>query len=169
MHNFRIPVDNSYLLALGRATYYFSYLEWGIIYLIEKIKPGYVQESQGFVDKIEAKTSGVIAKDFKECLKKYPQTDLSFQNKLQDIANTFSTLVANKRNPIIHGSPRTDQNGKQGLLYHNPGNRGKEGKPVWVEWSEAEILDAALEFQELAIEVNNLFHNSTFESTVTTC
>ena len=46
-NEFRIPVEQSYLSAVGRATYNFAYLEWGIVWIVEKLRPGYLNKVRG--------------------------------------------------------------------------------------------------------------------------
>jgi hypothetical protein len=40
----RIPADDRYLRDLGRATYNFAYLEWGVIWIGEKLDPGFLNK-----------------------------------------------------------------------------------------------------------------------------
>ena len=37
-----LPVEESYVLAIGRAAYIFSYLEWIVVCCCEKMEPNYL-------------------------------------------------------------------------------------------------------------------------------
>ena len=39
----RIPVNDEYAATIGKAVYVFAYYEWIIIYIVEGLKPGFVQ------------------------------------------------------------------------------------------------------------------------------
>ena len=62
-YQFRIPVEERYLSALGRATYNFAYLEWQIVWIINVLDPDYVNSVRG-------KTAGCIAKDFQRVVER---------------------------------------------------------------------------------------------------
>jgi hypothetical protein len=55
----RIPVDPEYSCALGYAIYCFCSLEWHVVWIIERLDPGYIR-------KIRGKTT---ARDFSNNLK----------------------------------------------------------------------------------------------------
>ena len=40
----RVPFDEDYVKLVGTAVYLFSYYEWTIIYMIERLEPGFVVE-----------------------------------------------------------------------------------------------------------------------------
>ncbi|MCY4261371.1 MAG: hypothetical protein OXC91_14045, partial [Rhodobacteraceae bacterium] len=61
----RIPVEDCYLRAFGRAAYNFAYLEWGIIYLVEPVRPGFLSQASNL-------TSGQIAGRFSEAARSLP-------------------------------------------------------------------------------------------------
>ena len=42
--NTRVPFDDDYVKLVGTAVYLFSYYEWAIIYVVERLEPGFVRE-----------------------------------------------------------------------------------------------------------------------------
>ena len=42
--NTRVPFDDDYVKLVGTAVYLFSYYEWAIIYVVERLEPGFVPE-----------------------------------------------------------------------------------------------------------------------------
>jgi hypothetical protein len=141
---FKIPAGQSYLSALGRATYNFAYLEWGIVWIVEKLRPGYI-------NKVRGKTAGDIAKEFKKAAVGAAIPDPQLKSRIVALASSFEVLVC-RRNKLVHGNPMTATGGEQRLLY--------SGKSATFEWSESDILDAARDFESAAIEANDIFHNS---------
>ena len=51
----RLPVERSYAELMGYAVYNFTYLEWAIIWLVERMQPG-------FLATVRSLTAGAIAK-----------------------------------------------------------------------------------------------------------
>jgi len=144
-YDFRIPVEAAYLSALGRATYNFTYLEWGIVWIAERLRPGYANTVRG-------KTAGDIAKDF-ERLSKQP-TDSGLKARLTSLASNFQALVE-RRNGLIHANPMTADGGAQRLR-----DPGKPGKRDVFEWAETDILELAHKFELAAIDANEIFHKA---------
>jgi hypothetical protein len=142
-YQFRIPVEQSYLSALGRATYNFAYLEWGIVWIVEKLRPGYL-------NKVRGQTAGQIAREFENAAADIPDPQLN--SRIATLASLFDALVS-RRNQLVHGNPISATGGEQRLLYY-----GKSDNTF--EWSEADILQAALDFEAAAIEANDIFHNN---------
>lgn len=52
----RVPIDDPYLISLGRATYVFATLEWNAVWCAERLAPG-------FINDLKKKTAGKIASD----------------------------------------------------------------------------------------------------------
>ena len=42
--NTRVPFDDDYVKLVGTAVYLFSYYEWAIIYVVERLQPGFLPE-----------------------------------------------------------------------------------------------------------------------------
>ena len=138
----RIPVAEDYLLALGRATYNFSYLEWGIIWLTETLHPGFLQTSLTL-------TAGNVAETFASVVEKLDKDDAD-KMKLKTLAKDFRELATN-RNRLMHGNPYTALSGEQRLLYD-----GRHGRKDWT-------IDSMEEFSTrtaaASIEAGNLLNN----------
>jgi hypothetical protein len=139
----RIPVADDYVAAAGRAAYNFAYLEWGIVWLCEKLERDYIHT-------VESKTAGVIAADFARSVAKPSDLPLEIVERLSALADHFSAAVV-ARNQIMHGTPMTAANGEQRLRY--------TGKHPTIEWTANGLLQAAKSFEDVAIEANDLFHN----------
>ena len=56
----RVPFNADYVNLVGTAVYLFSYYEWTIIYIIERLKPGFVAE----YSREKTMTSGVVRDRF---------------------------------------------------------------------------------------------------------
>ena len=138
----RIPVAEDYLSALGRATYNFSYLEWGVIWLTETLQPGFLQIASTM-------TAGNIAEEFSNVVKQLDNTDPD-KARLKILARSFSDLVP-VRNSLMHGNPHTALSGEQRLLYN-----GKHGRK---DWTIDSMKDFSLRTSTASIEVGELLHN----------
>lgn len=113
----RIPVAEDYLRALGRATYDFACLEWGIIWLTETLQTVLLK-------KASTMTAGQIADCFSNVVEILDDTD-SDKKRLLAIASDFAQIVT-ERNRLMHGHPHTTETGEQRLLYN-----GKHGRKEW--------------------------------------
>lgn len=137
----RIPVDDDYLRALGRATYNFAYLEWGLVWLTETVE-------SGFLNEVRKPTAGQIANRFSQAVGGLADDD---PNKLalQSLASSFTQLVED-RNRLMHGNPFTVEGGKQCLLYD-----GRHGRKDWT----IRLIDEFSEQTATAnIEASRLLH-----------
>ncbi len=56
----RVPIDNAYVEALGRATYVFATLEWNAVWCCERMEADYIR-------KLSRKTAGKIADNLVNC------------------------------------------------------------------------------------------------------
>jgi len=110
----RIPVADVYLLALGRATYNFAYLEWGIVWLVETIDHGFLETSRRL-------TAGRIAARFLEAVGRIGP-NYADRPALLALGEEFRAFV-DERNRLMHGNPFTATGGEQRLLYD-----GKHGR-----------------------------------------
>jgi hypothetical protein len=138
----RISVDDSYLRSLGRAIYHFQYLEWGVVYLCERLEPGYIHSVKG-------KTSKMIARDFERLAPTWTGVS-AVAARLVGLAKSFLDL-ADRRNGLVHATPYTEHDSSQQLGYS-----GRSGE---YKWSGHQIDALALDCQNAAIEANDLFHN----------
>ena len=138
----RIPVTEDYLAALGRATYNFSYLEWGVIWLAETLQPGFLQTSSTM-------TAGNIAQKFSSVVENLDKTAAD-KTKLKMLASNFTDLIA-LRNSLMHGNPYTALNREQRLLYD-----GKHGRK---DWTIDSMKGFATRTATASIEAGKLLHN----------
>jgi len=135
----RIPVDESYISALGLATYAFARCEWQVVWCCEKIEPGTLRK---IVD--DKSTAGTIAQKFKNLVRNIPSS--CEREELKRIAQEFIVLV-DLRNKIVHGKPCTALDGAQRL---------SSGGIIEIE----EIDEAADKFASCSNKLNS--HHSRF-------
>lgn len=143
MTDWRIPVDDDYLTALGRAVYHFSYLEWGIVWLCERYSPG-------FISRVRGMTAGEIAREFSSTVSMLSE-ETALQAALESHAAAFKSLVE-VRNQLVHATPHTAEDGDQQLGY--------TGKRSSKDWPIEAVDDSARQFETLAIAVNETFHRT---------
>ena len=141
-----IPANDQYLRELGRATYNFAYVEWGIVWLAEALEPGFLRDAQTL-------TAGQIARRFLTAVEKTPVTEPDLP-ELAALARSFLGLVE-ERNRLIHGNPFTADNGEQRLLYS-----GKHGRKDWTEELMQQFSDDAA---TLGSDAGRLLHGGRFE------
>jgi hypothetical protein len=137
----RIPVDEAYVNAIGRAVYNFTYLEWGIVGLGELLRPGFRTDAAYL-------TAGQMGGWFTSLVGALRSADPD-QSALVSLAATFSQLVQ-PRNHIVHAHPISAKGGGQQLRY--------KGKSILQDWPPDKILEAARDFEAAAIVANDLYH-----------
>ncbi len=101
-YSFRIQVAEEYVKALGRATYNFAYLEWGIVCIGQALKPGFINE----VSELTARRIGIKVAKIIAASSGHPL----FQ-QLSTLSAKFSELVKRRglldaRKPIYGGRGR---------------------------------------------------------------
>ena len=112
--NTRVPFDDDYVKLVGTAVYLFSYYEWAIIYVVERLEPGFVPE---YCRKHQrGMTSGDVSTRFMHAVERYAGDKGVEKTELQCCGLTFDHLVQ-KRNALIHAHPITDDGGAQILNY----------------------------------------------------
>jgi len=137
-HKFKIPVEEKYLLALGRALYNFTYLEKIIVDIIAKI-------SKNGHNEIPSKApAGEICKILKRLI---PSSPIGIQEELTSLHLSFKSAIATSRNKLLHAHPYTAVDGKQQVGYKDK------------DWSLEEIYEIARYFELIAIDSNDLYHN----------
>lgn len=135
----RIQVDESYAAALGRAVYVFSYLEWGVAWTGDALKPGFLEQSVKL-------TAGQIAREFKKVVEECGrEPDLVVE--LAELAQAF-IAAADRRNDLIHSTPHTASDGEQRLL--------RQKKQL--DWTTEAVTNLTEEFEALALGFNSVFH-----------
>lgn len=105
----RVPVEDGYVAALGRAAYVFSSAEWNAVYCCEKLEPGFVQKAVKL-------TAGQIADKLVSLMNKRPATATDRQQCI-DVAAEFKRLTG-RRNDLMHANPGTAPGGEQQLFRH---------------------------------------------------
>ena len=143
----RIGSDPEYIKDLGQAFYNFTYLEWGIIWLIAKLRPTYFTEIENAKPQ---KTAGRIRQDLVRSTAASVAIDAPTRAKLVAIADRFGDMTR-LRNLLLHAHPFTDQDGAQRLGGLSHGTRKT--------WTADEVQEAARAFEEAAVEANDILHN----------
>jgi hypothetical protein len=139
-----VPAMDDYLLALGRATYNFTYLESAVVWLAETIEPGFLQWSIG-------QTAGGIANRFTALAKRGTSADA---DQLLSVAKSFAAFTV-ERNQLLHGKPCTAPDGSQILSYH--------GKGIVTQWTIPAIYDYAARVAVLSRSLSNLLHGGRYQ------
>ncbi len=143
----RIPASDAYLRALGRASYNFAYLEWGVVWLTETI-------DQGFLGQVSSLTAGQIARRFSDAVGTLNDGD-DDKAAMLALAAVFTDLVED-RNRLMHGNPFTAQGGEQRLLYN-----GRHGRKDWTIDLMSEFADR---LAQASIEAGRLIHGGRYQS-----
>jgi hypothetical protein len=134
----RIPVENSYLQAIGQAFYNFATTEWNIVYLGSLISPSFVTRESGA-------SFGVVAREFSLLC------DTGRFPDCVDIANRFAAATV-RRQDLVRSIPITAAGGAQIL-------DGSEAEKD-TQWTEADVLAFAKDLETLDIDANNLYYRS---------
>jgi len=135
MTSFRIPANENYLQALGRAFYNFTYLEKIVKDIIIKLNNG-----QNVIK--EKATAGEI----KNILKGMNFSGHPAEADLNHFVSGFESTV-NIRNRLLHANPYTTIDGDQEIIYKDNA------------WPIEDVYNAAQEFENLAILGSDIFHN----------
>src|SRR5689334_8743479 len=100
----RVPVDDPYLIALGRAVYCFATLEWTVVHCVQKIgMQGHnPNSSRHYIETVSAKTAGQIAIDFNSAA--VGITNAALRTAVQPLSDRFRALV-HRRNDLLHANP----------------------------------------------------------------
>jgi hypothetical protein len=136
VESLRIQVAQEYAEALGRAAYIFSYLEWSVVWCIDRMEPNYIQT-------VSRKTAGQIAKDLLRISEGLPLGCL--RETIVPLAEQFHFLVQ-ERNSLLHSNPGSALDGSQ-LLF-------RDGHA----WKQGDIEALSDRFANLAIRTNELLH-----------
>lgn len=132
----RVPVEDHYVEAIGRATFVFAVLEWNAVWCLERLRPG-------CIDKMAEKTAGGIAKALSNAASNH--SDVAVRAALRRPADEFARLVE-ERNQLIHGRPCAPD----GIT-----SRLSSRDKVWT----AEMIDGiADEFARCSESLNSILH-----------
>jgi hypothetical protein len=139
-HPNRIAADDDYLLALGRAFYNFTYLEWVVVWTIVELSP------TGSIAVPMGRPAGTIAKALTKAIAAAtPPLSRDLRHRLTEFAEAYRSAIRT-RNKLLHAHPHTAPDGSQRLLA--PGQ----------VWTTAEVDDAAELFEDAAVLGNGIFH-----------
>ncbi len=132
----RVPIDRDYALLLGKAVYTFAYYEFNVIWVIERIRPGFL----GKYSREAKMTSRAVFDELKKAANRpdiyEPRVS---KTAMADLLAKFETLIA-LRNALIHGHPMTAADGSQVLGYQAPVNSAITDK-VWTSDQIEDFLD----------------------------
>ncbi len=134
---FRVPIEDDYATAVGRAAYIFAYLEWQVVWCAEKLQPG-------FLANLGIKTAGQIGIEFEQLT--LAVADDALKLAMHPLAQEFRSLVR-ERNSLLHGKPGTVSGSGQQRLFRNG-----------VPWHIADLDSAADRFAACSIALNSNFH-----------
>ena len=146
----RVPFDEAYVTLVGTAVYLFSYYEWTIIYVIERLEPGFLPEycrnhRRGI-------TSGKVSERFKTAVDNYHGGKGVETTELECCSQIFYDLVQ-KRNALIHAHPITDEGGAQILNYQaSPSKQISDMK-----WESVRLEEFIREIDVAAYQIGNVF------------
>ena len=147
--NIRVPFDEGYVRLVGIAVYLFAYYEWVIIYIVERLEPGFVAE----YCRKRTMTSRAVYDRLKDALNQDTGGHGVDKTAMECCRDEFDDLVG-RRNALIHAHPITDIDGAQILNY-----QGKLSKPISdKEWRAEDIKGFIEEVDAAACRVNNLLH-----------
>lgn len=161
----RIPFDEEYVQTLGEAVYAFAYYEWTIIYIIERLDPGFVGEySRGMNSATGAAaerfpmTSGVVAERLGRALSEWKGNGVVSRSSLASCRSRFKSLV-DKRNALIHAHPITDVDGAQILNFQTRINKDKKVRKAIsdMKWGKDSIRNFAQEVDSATVAAGRLF------------
>ena len=148
----RVPFDETYVRLVGTAVYLFLYYEWAIIYIVDRLEPGFVAK----YSRDKPMTSGVVSTRFKCALASYAGGQGVDKKELEDCSRKFDDLLP-RRNALIHAHPITDVGGEQILNY-----QGMLTKPIPdMKWEAVDIERLIEDVDAAACRANELLHGFT--------
>lgn len=142
MEQFTTPVDEGYAALVGHAAYAFTYLEWQIVSIAQKIWPG-------FIFKVSKMSAGDVAKKFANKLTAF-RGDGALKADLERIAAEFKLLVVD-RNHLLHAHPATIA-GQQRLHYWSP--------DLVFSWEPETLAAFIRRVQAISREAGSLYYDS---------
>ena len=126
--NIRTPYNEKYVKSLGLAVYLFASYEWNIIYIIERLEPGFVTE----YCRENPMTSWKVWKRLEKALEQDTGCHSVDKIEMESCCKEFNTLRI-KRNALIHAHPITDIDGAQILNYQGKISRSISDKKWKIE------------------------------------
>ena len=148
--NTRVPFDDAYVTLVGKTVYVFSYYEWTVIYITEKLQPGFLAEYCRRHWK--GMTSGQVSRRLMNAVESYVGDSGVERNELECCWLTFDTLVQ-KRNALIHAHPITDADGAQILNYQaSPAKQIADMK-----WKATRLEEFLRQLDVAAVQAGQIF------------
>lgn len=139
-YNYRITVDDEYLLKLGRAFYNYTYLEGIVIQTIAKLS------ADGFASVPTGKPGGEIAQALDKAIKtSEPTLPAALRQDLARLHTSFLEAIQ-RRNKLLHARPYIAEGGQQRLTGGG------------YKWPPEEVDEAARLFEEIAITGNAIYY-----------
>jgi hypothetical protein len=124
--------DTYYLTELGRAIFRFAVLEYRVMYILEKLSPGYIHTYRGSRD-----SASDIARDLKREIRNVADTTLATQMAL--LHSEFCKLIK-QRNDLLHANPATAPNGDQILI--------RQHFQAYIRWDFPTVRGATVAFDK---------------------
>jgi hypothetical protein len=140
--SFRISADPEYLHAVGRAFYNFSYMEWGIVYGIARLKQCPLWEVP--VHEPGGTVAAALDRAIKATRLKLPA---ELKKELKALVGSFRGAMK-ERNNLLHSNPFTDIDGTQRL-----GGKGHR------KWRTQDVLELAKQFEDLSQRAGRLLND----------
>lgn len=146
----RVPCDDVYVAFVGKAVYLFSYYEWIVIYITEKLQPGFLAEyCRGHW---RGMTAGQVSGRLKIAVEHYAGDKGVEKDELMCCWSAFDTLLL-KRNALIHAHPISDVDGAQILSYQGSPSRQISD----LKWQAVHLKKFLHELDDAAVQANQLF------------
>ena len=147
--NIRTPYNEKYVKSLGLAVYLFASYEWNIIYIIERLEPGFVTE----YCRKNPMTSWKVWKRLEKALEQDTGCHNVDKMEMESCCKEFGILII-KRNALIHAHPITDIDGAQILNYQGELSKLISDK----KWKIEEIDEFTEEIDLASSKANNIQH-----------
>ena len=146
----RVPCDDAYVTFIGKAVYLFSYYEWIVIYITDRLEPGFLAEyCRG---QWRGMTAGQVSERLKNAVKHYAGDKGVEKDELICCWLAFDTLLP-KRNALVHAHPMSDVDGAQILSY-----QGSPSKQISdLKWEAVRLEEFLRELDVAAVQANQLF------------
>ena len=145
-----VPADPDYIFALGQAMYSFSSLEGMVVWMAERMSPGFIYTDH------DSMMAGKIAVQFRKFVKaSKSRVDEDTWSRL-DACSVGLFEAVDLRKDLLHARPYTEEGGVQQLI-----RRQSSGDLYKLD---IDRIDAATRFfDELNVELSDLFHNKLFD------
>jgi len=103
--------DTEYLTALGQAVFSYALLEYRVVWILEKLSPGYISNYRASF----RATASKLARDLKDQSNSLARTDPQLADKLESLRSEFVKL-GRQRNDLLHANPASSPSGDQILI-----------------------------------------------------